>query len=30
VVNPQIRFYQAPSSEMFGMVREPIQNEPTR
>jgi GDPmannose 4,6-dehydratase len=30
VVNPQIRFYQASSSEMFGMVREPIQNEQTQ
>src|SRR6202140_4703724 len=30
VVNPGIRFYQASSSEMFGMVREPIQNEQTQ
>jgi len=30
VVNPEIRFYQASSSEMFGMVREPIQNEQTQ
>jgi GDPmannose 4,6-dehydratase len=30
VVNPKIRFYQASSSEMFGMVREPIQNEQTQ
>jgi GDPmannose 4,6-dehydratase len=29
VVDPEIRFYQASSSEMFGMVREPIQNELT-
>ncbi len=29
VVNPQIRFYQASSSEMFGMVRETPQNEQT-
>jgi GDPmannose 4,6-dehydratase len=29
VVNPQIRFYQASSSEMFGMVRETPQNEKT-
>jgi GDPmannose 4,6-dehydratase len=29
VVDPEIRFYQASSSEMFGMVREPIQNEQT-
>ncbi len=29
VVNPQIRFYQASSSEMFGMVRETPQNENT-
>jgi len=30
VVNPQIRFYQASSSEMFGMVTESPQNETTR
>jgi GDPmannose 4,6-dehydratase len=30
VVNPQIRFYQASSSEMFGMVRETPQNEDTQ
>jgi GDPmannose 4,6-dehydratase len=30
VVNPRIRFYQASSSEMFGMVREPVQNEETQ
>ena len=30
VVNPGIRFYQASSSEMFGMVREPVQNEQTQ
>lgn len=30
IVNPQIRFYQASSSEMFGMVRESPQNEDTR
>jgi GDPmannose 4,6-dehydratase len=29
VVNPQIRFYQASSSEMFGMVREAVQKEDT-
>jgi GDPmannose 4,6-dehydratase len=29
VVNPAIRFYQASSSEMFGMVRESPQNEST-
>jgi len=29
VVNPRIRFYQASSSEMFGMVRESPQNEKT-
>jgi GDPmannose 4,6-dehydratase len=29
-VNPEIRLYQASSSEMFGMVREPIQNEQTQ
>jgi len=29
-VNPKIRFYQASSSEMFGMVREPVQNEQTQ
>ncbi len=29
VVNPSIRFYQASSSEMFGMVRESPQNEKT-
>ena len=29
VVNPKIRFYQASSSEMFGMVRETPQNEQT-
>jgi GDPmannose 4,6-dehydratase len=29
VVNPHIRFYQASSSEMFGMVRESPQNEKT-
>jgi GDPmannose 4,6-dehydratase len=29
LVNPQIRFYQASSSEMFGMVRESPQNEAT-
>jgi GDPmannose 4,6-dehydratase len=29
VVNPKIRFYQASSSEMFGMVRESPQNEKT-
>lgn len=28
-VNPQIRFYQASTSEMFGMVRESVQNEET-
>src|ERR1700722_2283793 len=27
--DPRIRFYQASSSEMFGMVREPVQNEDT-
>lgn len=30
VVNPSIRFYQASSSEMFGMVAESPQNESTR
>jgi len=30
VVNPKIRFYQASSSEMFGMVRETPQNETTQ
>lgn len=30
VVNPRIRFYQASSSEMFGMVAESPQNEMTR
>jgi GDPmannose 4,6-dehydratase len=30
VVNPAIRFYQASSSEMFGMVEETPQNEKTR
>jgi GDPmannose 4,6-dehydratase len=30
VVNPAIRFYQASSSEMFGMVQESPQNEATR
>jgi GDPmannose 4,6-dehydratase len=30
VVDPAIRFYQASSSEMFGMVREPFQNENTQ
>jgi GDPmannose 4,6-dehydratase len=30
VVNPAIRFYQASSSEMFGMVEESPQNETTR
>jgi len=30
VVNPRIRFYQASSSEMFGMVSESPQNENTR
>jgi GDPmannose 4,6-dehydratase len=30
VVNPKIRFYQASSSEMFGMVRESPQNENTQ
>ena len=30
VVNPKIRFYQASSSEMFGMVQESPQNENTR
>lgn len=30
VVNPAIRFYQASSSEMFGMVEESPQNESTR
>jgi len=30
VVNPQARFYQASSSEMFGMVRESPQNEDTQ
>ena len=30
VVNPKIRFYQASSSEMFGMVRETLQNEQTQ
>src|SRR5438552_12918439 len=29
VVNPKVRFYQASSSEMFGMVRESPQNEMT-
>jgi len=29
LVNPKIRFYQASSSEMFGMVRESPQNEKT-
>src|ERR1700690_2026848 len=29
VVNPRIRFYQASSSEMFGMVHKPLQNEQT-
>ena len=29
IVNPKIRFYQASSSEMFGMVRESPQNERT-
>jgi GDPmannose 4,6-dehydratase len=30
VVNPKIRFYQASSSEMFGMSREAVQNEDTQ
>ena len=30
LVNPRIRFYQASSSEMFGMVRETPQNEGTQ
>src|SRR3984893_8657541 len=30
LVNPRIRFYQASSSEMFGMVRETPQNEETQ
>ena len=30
VVNPQVRFYQASSSEMFGLVRESPQNEDTQ
>jgi GDPmannose 4,6-dehydratase len=30
VVNPKIRFYQASSSEMFGMVRQTPQNEDTQ
>jgi GDPmannose 4,6-dehydratase len=30
VVNPKVRFYQASSSEMFGMVRETPQNENTQ
>ncbi len=30
VVNPQIRFYRASSSEMFGMVEQSPQNELTR
>lgn len=30
LVNPKIRFYQASSSEMFGMVRESPQNEDTQ
>jgi len=28
-VNPKIKFYQASSSEMFGRVNEPFQNEKT-
>jgi GDPmannose 4,6-dehydratase len=28
-VNPRIKFYQASTSEMFGLVQEPIQNEQT-
>jgi GDPmannose 4,6-dehydratase len=30
IVNPKARFYQASSSEMFGNVREPVQDENTR
>src|SRR5271165_4678798 len=29
IVQPQARFYQASSSEMFGMIQQPIQNEAT-
>src|SRR5439155_19433435 len=29
LVDPEVRFYQASSSEMFGMVRETLQNEST-
>jgi GDPmannose 4,6-dehydratase len=29
IVRPQARFYQASSSEMFGLIQEPIQNERT-
>ena len=29
IVNPKIRFYQASTSEMFGKIQEPIQNENT-
>jgi len=29
-VNPEIKFYQASSSEMYGLVQEPIQNEDTK
>jgi GDPmannose 4,6-dehydratase len=30
IVNPQARFYQASTSEMFGNISEPVQNESTR
>jgi GDPmannose 4,6-dehydratase len=30
IVNPKARFYQASSSEMFGKIRDPIQDENTR
>ena len=29
IVNPKARFYQASTSEMFGKIREPVQNEDT-
>lgn len=29
IVNPKTRFYQASTSEMFGMIQQPIQNEST-
>lgn len=29
-INPEIKFYQASSSEMYGLVQEPVQNEDTK